>query len=402
MSAGRYEAFIEELQNDIRTIDPCSYQPELVGETQLLVNLAQQLLRAVALAGERSGGWAEEGFTSPSTWLAFHTGETRGRAQQVLRQARHLEHMNHSSAAAGAGLLNESQVRLLTGCRAKAEARYDDHIDETLVGLDSIGELSAACHAWVAAAEAVDSPDPADLAAPEPEPSTVHLSETFEGRWHLEGDLSPQDGQLLNQALEGGISRYLQAKRDGDPGFETLSIPGLRAQALVDLAGTSLRREPGCRSRSDRHHVNLVLRVDPDGSFHPETPFPVEAMCDASFARIVLGARSEILDIGRLTRLWPEPIAGAIRLRDQHCRFPHCHRPPGWCDIHHCTHWEHGGHTSVDNGILLCRWHHVFLHSKRWAVEFDRDQQPIFTKPDGNTHQPQSCRPRSPLWSAGP
>ena len=96
MSAGQYGAFIKQLRHDLQTMDPCCYQPELVGETQLLVNLSQQLLRAVALSGEHSGGWAEDGFTSPSTWLAFHTGETRGRAQQVLRQARHLEHMAHS------------------------------------------------------------------------------------------------------------------------------------------------------------------------------------------------------------------------------------------------------------------------------------------------------------------
>ena len=72
--------------------------------------------------------------------------------------------MAHSRAAAQAGVLNETQIRLLTGCRAKAQARYEDNIDEVLVGLGSIAELAAACHAWVAAAEAVDSPDPADLA----------------------------------------------------------------------------------------------------------------------------------------------------------------------------------------------------------------------------------------------
>ena len=377
-----------------RPWSPVAISPKLVGETQLLVNLSQQLLRAVALSGERSDGWAEDGFSAPSTWLAFHTGETRGRAQQVLRQAHHLEHMTYSSAAAAAGVLNETQVRLLTACRAKAQARYDDDIDEVLVGLDSIGQLAAACHAWVAAAEAVDSPDPADLAPPEPEPSTVHLSETFAGRWHLEGNLSPQDGQLLNQVLDAGIARYLQAKREGDPSLETLGIPAMRAQTLADLAAGSLRREPGSRSRSDRHHVNLVLRLDPDGTFHPETPLPAEAMCDASFTRIVLGAESEILNIGQATRIWPEPMGNAIRLRDQHCGFPHCYRPPGWCDIHHCIHWENGGPTSVDNGLLLCRWHHTFLHSKRWQVRLDQHQQPIFTKPDGSTHQPQSCRPR--------
>ena len=86
-------------------------------------------------------------------------------------------------------------------------------------------------------------------------------------------------------------------------------------------------------------------------------------------------------------------MGNAIRLRDQHCRFPHCHRPPGWCDTHHCIHWENGGPTSVNNGILLCRWHHTFLHSKRWQVRLDPNQQPTFTKPDGTLYSPQSCRP---------
>ena len=73
-----------------------------------------------------------------------------------------------NAVAAGAGLLNESQVRLLTGCRAQAEASYDDHIDETLVGLDSIGELSAACHASVAGSQTRRGPLPGNTEHPRP------------------------------------------------------------------------------------------------------------------------------------------------------------------------------------------------------------------------------------------
>ncbi len=382
------------LQAEVLAVGPAQYSPHLLGLAQRVENVAQEWVRRLALAGESSGRWSEDGFTSATAWVECHTGQSRGQARRVLAQARHLQHMAHSSAAAGAGLLNETQVRLLTACRARAQAHYEDQIDELLVSLDSISELAAACQAWIAAAEAVDSPDPADVGPLDMEPSTVHLSETFEGRWHLDGNLSPQDGQLLNEVLDGGIARYLQAKRDGDPGFETLSISALRAQSLADLVANALRHEPSSRSRSDRHHVSLVLRLDPDGSFHPETPLPVEGLCDASFTRIVLGAQSEILDIGRATRLWPEPMGNAIRLRDRHCRFPHCHRPPGWCDIHHCIHWENGGPTSINNGILLCRWHHTFLHTKQWQVRLDQHQQPIFTKPDGTTHQPTSCQPR--------
>ena len=55
--------------------------------------------------------------------------------------------------------------------------------------------------------------------------------------------------------------------------------------------------------------------------------------------------------------------------------------------------WEAGGHTNIGNGLLLCRWHHTFLHSQRWTVELDEHQQPEFRKPDGSRHQ--LC-PRAP------
>ena len=36
-------------------------------------------------------------------------------------------------------------------------------------------------------------------------------------------------------------------------------------------------------------------------------------------------------------------------LRDRHCTFPGCRRPPVACDAHHITHWADGGPTSLDN-----------------------------------------------------
>ena len=387
------EAVLAWLQAEVLAVPPGHYSPQLLGFAQQLVNLSQEWVRRLARAGEGSGRWAEDGYPSATAWVLCHTGQSRGQARRVLQQARHLEHMTHSSAAAAAGALNESQIQPLTACRAKTQAHYNDQIDEALVGLDSISELAAATQAFIAAAEAIDSPDPADLAPPEPEPSTVHCPKPSRDAGISKGTSAPKTANYSTRSSTT-VSRYLQAKRDGDPSLETMSVPALRAQALADLAANALRREPGSWSRSDRYHVSLVLRLDADGSLHPETRVPAEALCDARFTRIVLGAQSEILDIGHTTRIWPEPMGNAIRLRDQHCRFPHCHRPPGWCDIHHCIHWENGGPTSIDNGILLCCCHHSFLHTKQWQVRLDQHQQPIFTKPDGTTHQPTSCQPR--------
>lgn len=217
----------------------------------------------------------------------------------------------------------------------------------------------------------------------------MQLSEGFDGYWTLCGILCPQDGQLLNQVLEAGISQQLQAKRDGDPTLDNLTIANLRAQALNDLAAGSLRREPGWRSRPDRHHVNLIVRLEADGALYPEAPLPVEALCDATLTRIVLGADRKVLDIGRTTRIRPDSIANAIRLRDQHCTLPHRAGPPaGAISI-----TAPSGNTaetppSPTNGTLLCRWHHTFLHTKHWTVHLDRHQRPVFTRPDGQLHHP--------------
>lgn len=92
--------------------------------------------------------------------------------------------------------------------------------------------------------------------------------------------------------------------------------------------------------------------------------------CDASISRIVLGPDSEVIDIGRRTRVWTTAQRRAIVARDRHCVAPGCERKPQHCDIHHKTHWADGGSTSVDEGQLLCRFHHTTEHlriAKLWT-----------------------------------
>ena len=94
----------------------------------------------------------------------------------------------------------------------------------------------------------------------------------------------------------------------------------------------------------------------------PETVRKVA--CDAAIIPVVLGTRSEVLDLGRTTRLVTPKQLQALWLRDRGCTFPGCSRPPSWCDAHHVWHWCDGGPTDLSNLALLCPRHHTIVHQK--------------------------------------
>lgn len=84
--------------------------------------------------------------------------------------------------------------------------------------------------------------------------------------------------------------------------------------------------------------------------------------CDADIIPMVLGSRSEPLDVGREQRLVKDGLRTAVVTRDRHCTFPGCDRPPGFCEVHHVLAWYLGGETSLLNSALLCDRHHTIVH----------------------------------------
>jgi Domain of unknown function (DUF222)/HNH endonuclease len=102
--------------------------------------------------------------------------------------------------------------------------------------------------------------------------------------------------------------------------------------------------------------------------------------CDAHTIPVVLGTRSEPLDVGRAAYTVPQPMRRALVTRDRGCTFPGCDRPPGWCEAHHITHWADGGQTTLTNLALLCDAHHRLIHAQDWQIRIT-DGRPEFTSP---------------------
>jgi hypothetical protein len=102
--------------------------------------------------------------------------------------------------------------------------------------------------------------------------------------------------------------------------------------------------------------------------------------CDAHTIPVVLGARSEPLDVGRAAYTVPQPMRRALIARDRGCTFPGCDRPPSWSDAHHIVHWADGGPTALTNLALLCDVHHRLIHAQEWRIRIV-DGHPEFIPP---------------------
>ncbi len=95
--------------------------------------------------------------------------------------------------------------------------------------------------------------------------------------------------------------------------------------------------------------------------------------CNAGLLPIVLSGESKILDLGMTRRLFDRHQRLALATRDQGCVFPGCERPPAWTEAHHRIPWSEGGATDIDNGCLLCSFHHHLIHQGEWGLSLAPD-----------------------------
>ena len=85
--------------------------------------------------------------------------------------------------------------------------------------------------------------------------------------------------------------------------------------------------------------------------------------CNAQIMPLVLDGKGQPLHLGRSKRLFSDKQRTAMGVRDQHCRTEGCDIPAAWCEAHHVKQpWAGGGKTDVEDGVLLCSWHHHRAH----------------------------------------
>jgi hypothetical protein len=106
----------------------------------------------------------------------------------------------------------------------------------------------------------------------------------------------------------------------------------------------------------------------------------------ARLPRILGGAPSQPLDVGRSSRVVQPGQRRALGVRDGGCVFPDCTRPLAWCEAHHLRHWLHGGPTDLPNLALLCGAHHRAVHEGGWRLQRGPDRRFTATPPHRRHH----------------
>lgn len=103
-------------------------------------------------------------------------------------------------------------------------------------------------------------------------------------------------------------------------------------------------------------------------------PDPISAhtalrmICAGGFIPMLFDESGRALDVGRERRHHTAKQRDALAVRDGGCVIPGCPMPASMCEAHHITPWSDDGPTSVDDGVLLCRFHHMNLHNTRGRI----------------------------------
>ncbi len=162
-----------------------------------------------------------------------------------------------------------------------------------------------------------------------------------------------------------------------------------RADAFGQIMRTYLSSSQRPMSGGVLPHVTLIRsdgRVDTLGFGGPVSTRTADLItCDSTLTAVTVDNAGAPLDVGRAERLFTPLIRKGLAVRDRGCAFPGCGRPVSWCDAHHIQPWSSGGHTSIDNGVLLCRLHHTAIHHGGWQVYLGADRHPWFIPPHDPT-----------------
>lgn len=226
---------------------------------------------------------------------------------------------------------------------------------------------------WVLAADP-DGPEPQDRVAGR----SCRISKRADGSVTARLELDPIAGEAVATAIGHAERRLFRS--DSESGSDRTAAQR-RADAATELITAGHVGTAGGPGRPAPPLVHLVLSAkvaeqlvagedpctDPDDvdgrcelvdgtPIHPRSAAAVTAV--ATLHRLILGARSQPLDLGRAVRTFPAQLKQALLVAARgRCQIRGCDAPLPWLQADHVQPWYRDGPTATSNGQILCDPH---------------------------------------------
>jgi len=351
-----------------------------------LGNLIDHLAACAVGALDRGGVAATQGRTLRELLMAL--GCAPAVATRLIRVAAGLPALPTVAAHAADGAISSEHVdaiiKGINHIRARSPESMDDATRYTQV-TDLLGQFfSGATPAAIAKrARRLGNRNAAATgglpAAEDRSTNTADHTVTSDRRIDVRLDLDAEVGAKYIAAIE-----ELSAPRpepDGTPDIRSASRRRADAfETLLDIAARG-----GGTASAPRTQLLLTVPADTPSLAELEYIGPISThtlqrlSCDGVVTTVIVDDEQVPLAMGRDKRLFPAHLRKALYLRDQGCIK--CGAPPSRTHAHHVRHWAHGGHTSLNNGALLCPACHANIHHDGWDIVMGMDKHPWLIPP---------------------
>ena len=97
-------------------------------------------------------------------------------------------------------------------------------------------------------------------------------------------------------------------------------------------------------------------------------------LCNGDMIRVSVDSLGIPIETEAEQRLFSKRQREVLAAKFGGCMDPDCDRPASACEAHHIMQWKRdGGKTVLDNGILLCKFHHLKYHNDHYEIVRDAD-----------------------------
>lgn len=247
----------------------------------------------------------------------------------------------------------------------------------------------------------------------------LRLIPQADGMTKLIGLLDPESAALVTDAVDAvtsprrGGPRFVDAEaatRAAAIVADERSTAQLALDALVEMvriaAAADTGRVFGVRQPAVRVHVTASDLRRGVGAAHLEGQTASVSVqtaqriaCTQGAIAIEFDENGAALRLGRQKRTFTNPQKRLLAAIWGGCAAPDCERPPSWTEAHHVNEWHQDhGRTDIEDGILLCKHHHLMVHNNGWHIR-RRGTEYLLEPPSGDKlhHRAIPLMPKNPV-----